>query len=150
MEQQILDDFESKLGLPPNILPGEVDEFRSYLDMNLEIIEKLNYQKCAAISYRLSQFALYIQRCLNKQKAYAKRLNYEIDKIACPIMNQYSGNWTSQKISAIQDNDVTKNYAEKLVNCEERIERLEDISKRITELSHSMKNIQFTKRENNA
>jgi hypothetical protein len=140
-----LDSFEQKIGLPPNTLDN-IDEYKTYLSMNITQLDKLDIRDCANISYRLSQFSLYIQRSLNREKAKCKIIKNKINKIIAPNINQYSGSWDLQRVSAIMDNDVSESLNEEFIESEAKQESLEYISSAIKELANHMKNLQFAKR----
>lgn len=142
----MLDEFESKLGLPLNVIPGTEEELKQYLSMDISTIEKLTYETCAHITYRISQYAIYIQRCLNRQNALEKNLLHKIDNIIAPKISQYGGNWNMQRVSAILDNDAAKELDAQLNLTRQRIENLQFVSNGLKELASNMKNIQFTKR----
>lgn len=142
-----LDEFELNIGLPENVLPGSREEFRSYLNMDITVLEKLSQQQCANIAYRLVQFSVYIQRCLNREKAKSKTLTKKIDSIIGPKINQYSGPWNLQRASAILDDDAAKALNSEIIESEARQERLEFVASGIKNLADQMKSIQFAKRE---
>lgn len=145
----IVDDFELKIGLQPNILPGDPEEFKKYLVMDVTQIEKLDSKDCANISYRLGQFSLYIQRSLNKEKAISRILTHKINKMISRNINQYSGAWNMQRAAAIADNDAAATLSDQLVESEIKQDSLEYVSSGLKELANQMKNIQFSKRESN-
>jgi hypothetical protein len=144
-----LDAYEFDIGLPDNVIPGSKDEFKNYLTMDITALEKMTGTQCANISYRLTQFSLYIQRCLNREKAKAKTLNKKINAIIAPKMKQYSGPWEIQIASAVGDDTAAVALSSELSQSQARQERLEFVSSGIKSLSEQMKTIQFSKRENN-
>lgn len=145
----MLDKYEFETGLPENIMPGSKEEFQNYLTMDSVVLEKLDYQQCANISYRLIQFSIYIQRCLNREKAKAKVLNKKINSAIAPIINQYKGSWELQRAAAIADNTATVAWSSELGESEARQERLEFVATGFKNLADQMKTIQFSKRESN-
>lgn len=134
--------------LPYNQLPGNQEEFKKYLSMDISELEKLDTRDCANITYRLGQFAIYIQRCLNQEKSRSRVINNKIMSIIAPKINQYYGAWDMQKVAAIQDNDVTQKLNEELLECEVKQDDLEYVSKGVTELANYMKNLQYARRSN--
>lgn len=135
--------------LPYNQLPGNQEEFKRYLSMDIAELEKLDTRDCANITYRLGQFAIYVQRCLNQEKSRSRVINNKIMSIIAPKINQYYGAWDMQKVAAIQDNDVAQKLSEELLECEVKQDDLEYVSKGITELANYMKNLQFSKKNEN-
>ena len=139
-----LDLFEDKIGLPKNILNNH-EQYGLYLDMTIEDLEKLTPTDCANIGYRLAQFALYIQRMVNKEKAKAKMLNHRIISIIAPNIRQYSGSWDIQKAAAIKDNDAANKYQSELIVSEVKLDRLDFVATGIKNLADQMKSLQFSK-----
>lgn len=119
--------------------------------MDISIVEKLDFNTCANISYRLIQFSLYIQRCLNREKAKGKTLIKKINAMIAPGINNYysKGGWDLQRAAAIEDNDATRSLSSAITESEARQERLDFVATGIKNLADQMKTIQFSKRENN-
>lgn len=144
---EMISNFESRLGLPPNIL-SDTEEYKTYLSMDISQLEKLDLKDCANISYKLSQFSLYIQRCVNREKALSRTLKNKINNIIAPKITQYSGSWDLQRASAIADNDASQILQEQLIESEAKQDSLEYISNGIKEMASHMKNLQYAKRSN--
>lgn len=143
----VLDQYESEIGLPSNIVPGSKDEFQTYLVMNITDLEKLDYKECANISYRIIQFSIYIQRCLNREKAKGKILIKKINKIIAPKINQYKGSWDLQRCAAVEDDTAASALNSELSESEARQERMEFVATGFKNLADQLKTIQFSKRE---
>lgn len=146
---EILDKFESDTGLPTNILPGSKEEFQSYLSMDTTHLDKLDYKECANISYRLIQFSIYVQRCLNREKAKSKILVKKINTMIASRIDEYRGSWDIQRCAAIADNTAATALSSELTESEARQERLEFVASGFKNLADQMKTIQFSKRDNN-
>lgn len=144
MNNEVLDEYENKIGLPPNILNNH-EEYKHYLQMDIRELEKLTPTECAAISYRLNQFAIYIQRNLNKEKAKSRVLNNKLYSIIAPKINQYYGAWDMQKAAAIKDNDAANAINNELIETQQKEDRLEFVATGIKNLADNIKSLQFTK-----
>lgn len=147
LTMKTLDTFELRLGLPENVL-SDKEEYKKYLSMDISQLEKLDNKECANISYRLSQFSLYIQRSVNRQKALSRTLENKINSIIGPKINQYAGAWNMQRASAIADNDVTQQLNEQLIESQTKQDSLEYVSNGLKELANHMKNLQYVRRDN--
>ena len=66
---KVLDEYESQCGLPYVEWNGNEDEFREYLSMPREALEKLTPHDCTQIAYRLGQFAFHLQKQVNRENA---------------------------------------------------------------------------------
>lgn len=119
--------------------------------MDVTVLDKLDQATCANISYRLIQYSLYIQRCLNREKAKSKTLLNRINKIIAPLIGNYNtrSGWDLQRAAAISDNDAAAKLNSAINESEARQERLEFVATGIKNLADQMKTIQFSKRENN-
>jgi len=146
---ELLNQFENNIGLPRNIRPGNPEELEKYLSMDANILDKLDMKECANISYRLVQYSLYMQRCLNAEKSTSKMLIKKIDGIIAPVINNYKGAWNMQRAAAIEDNDAAKTLNSALSESEARQERLEFVATGFKNLADHMRNLQFSKKDNN-
>jgi hypothetical protein len=138
--------FETRIGLPFNSVDDH-EEFKTYLHMGVNELEKLQYADCANIGYRLVQFSIYIQRCLNLEKSKARMLGHRINKAIAPNIGQYKGSWEMNRYRAIANDDAVSQLQEILIKIEQRIDALEFVSGGIKALSDHIKNVQFTKRK---
>lgn len=149
IQTEILDKFEKQIGLPECKSPGTESELSEYLNMHRNVIESLSASSCLEISYKLAQYSFYIQRVLNRQKERVNWIGTEIDKIIAPRISQYTGNWNMQRQAAILDNHFCKRYQEIQQECQQRIDRLDYLSKCIFNMSEQLKNLSFSKRGEN-
>jgi hypothetical protein len=119
--------------------------------MNRDEIEKLSPEDCAQISYRLSQFAFYIQRSLNREIARYNWSDENIKDVIADEINNYKGyGYIEKSIQAIKHNEkatalnTIKKYAK------QRSDRLQYLSNSIKNLSDVMLSIQKSKVKNGA
>jgi hypothetical protein len=149
---KILDEYESSIGLSEystNVIKNE--EINIYTSMNRDEIEKLSPEDCAQISYRLSQFAFYIQRSLNREIARYNWSDENIKDVIADEINNYKGyGYIEKSIQAIKHNEkatalnTIKKYAK------QRSDRLQYLSNSIKNLSDVMLSIQKSKVKNGA
>lgn len=147
---KILDEYEASIGLSEystNIIQNE--EINRYTSMNRDEIEKLSPEDCAQISYRLSQFAFYIQRSLNREIARYNWSDENIKDVIADEINNYKGyGYIEKSIQAIKHNEkasalnTIKKYAK------QRGDRLQYLSNSIKNLSDIMLSIQKSKVKN--
>lgn len=145
---RILDEYEQGLSLPSYTIGCSVPEteINSYLSMNRDEIEKLTPEDCAQISYRLSQFAFYIQRSLNREIA---RYNWSEDstkEVIADEVNNYKGyGFVEKSLQAIKHNDKASSLNQIKKYAKQRTDRLSYLANSIKNLSDIMLSIQKTK-----
>lgn len=147
---KILDEYETSLGLPQynnSIMPES--ELNQYLTMDRNVLEKLNPEDCAQISYRLGQFSFHIQRTINRELA---RLNWSEEMIKETIaddINNYKGYGYVEKSSqAIKHNDKASSLNKIKKYAKQRSDRLQYIASSVKNLSDILLSIQKMKVKN--
>lgn len=135
---KILDEYENQLGLPENKPPGHTSELEQYLTMDRKEIEALVPSTAISISYRLSQFSFYFQRCINREMARVKWADSELRYIASQEMlkvDQYATN----KLELVCHNNSAANSLRQIKTfAEQRVSRLSEISSSIRNLSYTI------------
>jgi hypothetical protein len=145
---KILDEYEKSISLPEYSIGCSVaeSEINSYLSMNRDEIEKLTPEDCAQISYRLSQFAFYIQRSLNREIARHNWVEECIKESISDELNNYKGyGYIEKSIQAIKHNYKALSLNNIKKYAKQRIDRLSYLSNNIKNLSDIMLSIQKTK-----
>lgn len=146
----VLDDYENGIGMPKysnDFMPE--DELQQYLSMNRDVLEKLNPEDCAQISYRLGQFSFHIQRTLNREIARHNWAEETIKEVICMDINNYKGyGYLEKSMQAINDNEraVALNSIKK--HAKQRMDRLSFLANNLKNLSDILLSIQRTKVKN--
>lgn len=126
--QKLLDEYEKSLGLPINTPPGEEEELQFYLDMNRTAIEALDASTSASISVRLSQFAFYFQRAINRERSIKTWANEQLSFITAEEVLQLD-KYTPNKIALIcKHNKAADELRRIALYAQQRIERLEELA----------------------
>ena len=145
---KILDEYESSIGLGQykNINCFEDSELNYYFTMSRDIIEKLTPEDCAQISYRLSQYAFFLQRTLNREIARFNWAEETIKETIADELNNYKGyGFIEKSLQAIKHNEKAfalnkiKKYAK------QRMDRLSYLANNIKNLSDVILSVQKTK-----
>lgn len=146
----ILDEYELSIGLPSyknDVLPeGELNE---YLTMSRDMLEKLNPEDCAQISYRLGQFSFHIQRTLNRELARYNWADEQIKETIADEINNYKGyGYVEKSGQAIKHNDraLSLNNIKKFAK--QRSDRLSYLANGLKNLSDILLSIQRNKVKN--
>jgi len=144
---KILDEYESSLGLPTyanKVLPE--DELNQYLTMDRNVLEKLNPEDCAQISYRLGQFSFHIQRSINRENARYNWADETIKEVIADEINNYKGyGYIEKSAQAIKHNDKATGLNKIKKYAKQRADRLTYISSSIKNLSDILLSIQKMK-----
>lgn len=136
--ESLLNAYEKSHGIPEIKPPGDEEELQEYLIMDRDMLEKLSPERIWSISTRLSQFAFFFQRSINRNKAIITFLNHELNKIIASEIGQYD-KYTKHDVKVYQickTNSAaieilkSKSYAEQIV------ERMEELSNGIKNLSY--------------
>lgn len=144
---KILDEYEKSIGLSEystNIISSE--EINKYTSMNRDEIEKLSPEDCAQISYRLSQFAFYLQRSLNRELSRCNWAEESIKEVIADEINNYKGyGYIEKSLQAIKHNEKASGLNSIKKYAKQRSDRLQYLANSIKNLSDVMLSVQKTK-----
>lgn len=144
---KILDEYEVSLGLPSyqnQVLPEA--ELNQYLTMDRNVIEKLNPEDCAQISYRLAQFSFHIQRSINRENARFNWAEETIKEVIADDINNYKGyGYIEKSAQAIKHNDKASGLNKIKKYAKQRSDRLTYLSSAIKNLSDILISVQKMK-----
>lgn len=147
---KILDEYENSIGLSEystNIINNE--EINKYTSMTRDEIEKLNPEDCAQISYRLSQFAFYLQRSLNRELARYNWAEESIKEVIADEINNYKGyGYIEKSLQAIKHNEKASGLNSIKKYAKQRSDRLQYLANNLKNLSDVMLSIQKSKVKN--
>ncbi len=144
----ILDEYEHSIGLGKysdvhNFTEGELSD---YLNMNRDSIEKLGPEDCAQISYRLSQYAFFLQRTLNREIARHNWAEENIKETIADEINNYKGyGFLEKSLQAIKHNDKATALNKIKRYAQQRMDRLSYLANSVKNLSDIMLSVQRTK-----
>jgi len=128
-----LDRFEFDNKIVPIQRPEDESEISKIINLSPDLINKLTPDQCWEYAIRLSQYASYIQRMMNKEKTTEKWANGAIYDSAAKEFDQYKFMSEDAKIAIIAE---TNNYVAELL----RIKRASILKiSRIEYFSHALK-----------
>lgn len=148
--QKLLDEYEKSIGLPDHTPPGEENELQQYLHMTRNQIEALDSATAFSISARLSQFAFYFQRAINREKSNKIWAEAQLARIVCKEALQYD-KYTPNKTELVcRENVAAYELKQIAIYAEQRIARIEEISSGLRNLSYVLSMVAKSKMgENN-
>lgn len=145
---EILDEYESSIGLGKYSESHSFseDELNQYFTMNRDAVEKLSPEDCAQISYRLAQYAFFIQRTLNREIARHNWAEENIKDTIADEVNNYKGyGFMEKSLQAIKHNDKATSLNKIKKYAQQRMDRLSYLANSIKNLSDIMLSVQRTK-----
>lgn len=145
---QILDEYESTIGLSKYIEANSFaeTELNEYFTMNRDSVEKLTPEDCAQISYRLAQYAFFIQRTLNREIARHNWAEESIKETIADEINNYKGyGFLEKSLQAIKHNEKASGLSKIKKYAQQRMDRLSYLANSIKNLSDIMLSVQRTK-----
>jgi len=114
--------------------------------MNRDAIEKLNPEDCAQISYRLAQYAFFLQRTLNREIARHNWAEENIKETIADEINNYKGyGFMEKSLQAIKHNDKANTLNKIKRYAQQRMDRLSYLANSVKNLSDIMLSVQRTK-----
>lgn len=144
----ILDEYENSIGLGTysNIHSFTEDELNLYFTMNRDSIEKLTPEDCAQISYRLAQYAFFLQRTLNREIARHNWAEENIKETIADEINNYKGyGFMEKSLQAIKHNDKATSLNKIKRYAQQRMDRLSYLANSVKNLSDILLSVQRTK-----
>jgi undecaprenyl pyrophosphate synthase len=144
---QILDDYEKRSGLPQCKAPGAEEEFEKYLTMDRTEMEALQHENCAEIGYRLSQYAFYLQRLFNREKARVIWARQQLTDTIAKSLGDYD-KFTKYDIKValiIKENVYAESLSKIITYAEQRAQRLEFLATSLKNMADALKNMQMAK-----
>jgi hypothetical protein len=144
---KVLDEYESKGGLPTLKNPCDQEELDKYLTMNRDHIEKLSGQDCVQIAYRLDQTAFYIQRLYNREQARIAWAKAQLAEVIAPQIGQYNDFWKHEvKVALVVKNNSYASKLNDIINyATQRVQRLSGLTNTLNNLSNTLKAVQRSK-----
>jgi hypothetical protein len=144
----ILDEYENSIGLGiySDVHGFTESELNTYFTMNRDAIEKLDPEDCAQISYRLAQYAFFLQRTLNREIARHNWAEENIKETIADEINNYKGyGFVEKSIQAIKHNDKAISLNKIKKYAQQRMDRLSYLANSVKNLSDIMLSVQRTK-----
>lgn len=145
---RVLDEYEKSIGISAYDAHNKFteDELNSYFTMNRDAIEKLTPEDCAQIAMRLSQYALFVQRTLNREIARHNWAEESIKETIADEVNNYKGyGYIEKSLQAIKHNDKATALNKIKKYAKQRMDRMSYIANNIKNLSDILLAVQKTK-----
>jgi len=139
--QDLLNEYENHLGIK-NLLIDQ-DEVASIIGMKRSYLSKLSKTDCGECAFMLSQYALFLQKELNKETAVLEWVETNLNHVTGKYMGQQGGATLDERRSAV----ITENsYARDLFKLRNRVRlktnSLNFLSQKIQYMSNVLLNIQ--------
>ncbi|NVM35778.1 MAG: hypothetical protein HWN81_09295 [Candidatus Lokiarchaeota archaeon] len=142
---EILDEYESSIGLSKFTEKAIDDEAKKYLSMDRNQIEKLSIQECGEAALMLGGLSFHIQRCFNREMSRVNWAENLLKKTIAGEELQYRGSWESQYNQAIKNNDYASDLLKLKNYAKQRADRLTYLASSAKNMSDLYKNLQMAK-----
>jgi hypothetical protein len=145
---KVLDEYETSIGLGKysDAHHFTEEELNEYFTMSRNVVEKLTPEDCAQISYRLAQYAFFIQRTLNREIARHNWAEETIKETIADEINNYKGyGFLEKSLQAIKYNDKASSLNKIKKYAQQRMDRLSYLANSIKNLSDIILSVQRTK-----
>lgn len=145
---KVLDEYESSIGLgqytDSNNFTNE--ELNKYFTMTRDEIEKQSPDSCSEIALRLSQYAFFIQRTLNREIARHNWAEESIKETIADEINNYKGyGYAEKSLQAIKHNEKASALNKIKKYAKQRMDRLSYLANNIKNLSDILMSINKNK-----
>ena len=141
----VLDEYESSLGLPKFSNEFHDDTAKKYLQLSRDQIEKLTPEQCSEAALLLSSLAFHIQRNYNREIARINWATKTLKKCVAGREQSYKGSWESQFDQAVKEDGYTSKIADIQRYAQQRADRLTYLSSSIKNVSDIFINVQKSK-----
>jgi hypothetical protein len=145
---KVLDEYESSIGLGQysQVHSFTESELNEYFNMNRDAVEKLTPEDCAQISYRLAQYAFFLQRTINRETARHNWAEETIKETIADEINNYKGyGYLEKSLQAIKHNEKATALNKIRKYAQQRIDRLGYLANSVKNLSDIILSVQKTK-----
>lgn len=145
---KVLDEYESSIGLGQysQVHSFTESELSEYFNMNRDSIEKLTPEDCAQISYRLAQYAFFLQRTINRETARHNWAEETTKETIADEINNYKGyGYLEKSLQAIKHNEKAMALNKIRKYAQQRIDRLSYLANSVKNLSDIILSVQKTK-----
>ena len=146
--EQILEDFETSIGLPPNKMSiSLLDEAQELLALSREDRERLTCEECAEAALTLSQYAAHISRACQREEQRMVFAEDESDRIIAPFITNISayGKW-EKRLSLLANNKEAQSFESMRKEAQAKYKRLLYFSQRVDKVADAYRNLSIIKK----
>jgi len=144
--EEVLRKYEEGIGLPP---APENDEAEFFLSLKKDQLRKLSAEECGEGAYLLKQRAYHIQRSLNIETSHLNWSESKIREAIAGAVGKCPG-YSYEERRAVAVTPANNHYAHKLecikVQIQLRLDRLNYLANRLSEMARALEELQQTKR----
>ncbi len=141
----LLDQYESKIGLPSLQELQVSKEIEGYLALSREDMDRLSPEDCAEIGVRLEQTSFYMQRFINKETSHVTWAKASLRLHIADRLGNYKGSFTQQENQAIKEDGYATKLDSMITYAQQRIDRLAYLSSSLTRLADRLYHLQMSK-----
>jgi len=143
-----MDDYITSLGLGNVIYSSEVEKALSF---SADELRGLNGEECGIYCAKLQQFAFFLQTQQNRYRNLTRWTNQAIIKVIAKEGQNYGDSYTKHEIvraSVVLNNSHAAKLEEMYDEFFYKNEELEQLANRVSAMSKTLADLQYTKRFN--
>jgi len=141
--QQILEEYKKDL-IPQS---DSVKEIAQYVKMSRNELEKLTPEQCAIMNHRFIQYATYMQKLYNIERARLNQTQKWLLKAVAPLLDNYDKYVKFDiKVELIaRENSYVNDLNKVMEGAQHRLDKLTFMADCMKDQGASLKNIQYVK-----
>ena len=145
IRDDLLDQYEGKVGLPTLQELKLSEEIQGYLSLTREEMDRLSPEDCAEIGVRLEQTSFSVQRFLNKEVSHVTWAKSALKLHIADRLANYRGSFAQQESQAIKEDGYATKLDSVITYAQQRCDRLAYISSSLTRQADRLYNLQMSK-----
>lgn len=142
----ILDTYERGLGLAFAGDDEVTEEGRRLIDLPPSAVRKLSPMDASVGAYTLQQFAMRLQRAVNREQGRVTWACSSINRMIAKKLGLYTGySLEERRLKAVADDDVARKLDEIRVHAQLRLDRVSFLAGKVESLAKTLLSIKNTK-----
>ena len=145
--ETFLDNYDTKVGIS-NIKYNNTA--KQFLELSYEELNSYDEEECCIAAYGLEQYALFLQKEINRNQAKCNWASENIVKVIGKVGNNYGDKWTKyemRRAMVIEDNEYANALNTLLMEMSIKVTELAFLSKNVTSMSNTLKSLARSKQK---
>lgn len=133
-----LDAFEHKLGLRP-VRPETEGEAVRLLDLVPDAVQAMAPQEALDAAFVLRQFAIHLQRAMNREQAAARAADEGVRRVIAPKLGSMPGySHDERRMAALRNDDAAMAYENIRIAAMLRVDRVSYLSGKVSDMARTL------------
>lgn len=142
---KVLDDYSKGVGLDTIQYNSDVE---IVLKLNFESLSKMSADELASSAFILDQYALFLQRQINREKAKTNWAKSNLDVVVAENGQNFD-KYTKYELriaTIIKENDIARNLNQIIVKATTRLDELDFVATRIASMATKLETLHKSKK----